>query len=188
MSQQTLLEKVIRTLNRLGIEYMVTGSTVSSLQGEPRSTHDIDIIVDLPKSKAPALSEAFSSPDYYFDPDALLQAISSRGMANLIDMQSGDKVDFWLLTETSFDHARFSRRYYEEVLGMRIAVSSPEDTILMKLRWSKMSGGSEKQFIDAIRVYEVQHEKLDDEYLREWTLKLGIEKEMEKLKAEAIAE
>jgi hypothetical protein len=71
---------------------------------------------------------------------------------------------------------------------MRIAVSSPEDTILMKLRWSKMSGGSEKQFIDAIRVYEVQHKKLDHEYLREWALKLGIEKEMEKLKAEAIAE
>ena len=39
MSQQTLLEKVIRTLNRLGIEYMVTGSIVSSLQGESRSTH-----------------------------------------------------------------------------------------------------------------------------------------------------
>jgi hypothetical protein len=51
-----------------------------------------------------------------------------------------------------------------------------------------MSGGSEKQFIDAVRVYEVQHEKLDHEYLREWALKLGIEKEMEKLKAEAIAE
>jgi len=188
MSQQTLLEKVIRTLNRLGIEYMVTGSIASSLQGEPRSTHDIDIIVDLPKSKAPALSDAFPPPDYYLDQDAVLQAVSSRGMANLIDMQSGDKVDFWLLTETPFDLSRFNRRYYEEVLGMRIAVSSPEDTILMKLRWSKMSGGSEKQFIDAIRVYEVQHKKLDHEYLREWALKLGIEKEMEKLKAEAIAE
>jgi hypothetical protein len=103
-------------------------------------------------------------------------------------MQSGDKVDFWLLTDTPFDHSRFSRRYYEEVLGMRIAVSSPEDTILMKLRWSKMSEGSEKQFIDAVRVYEVQYEKLDHAYLREWAMKLGIEKEIEKLKAEAIEE
>jgi len=188
MSQQALLEKVIHTLDRLGIKYMVTGSIVSSLQGEPRSTHDIDIIVDLPKSKAPALSNAFPSPDYYLDQEAVLQAVSSRGMANLIDMKSGDKVDFWLLTEIPFDLSRFNRRYYEEVLGMRIAVSSPEDTILMKLRWSKMSGGSEKQFIDAVRVYEVQHEKLDHEYLREWALKLGIEDEMIKLKAEAIAE
>lgn len=188
MSQQTLLDKVIRTLTRLGIEYMVTGSIVSSLQGEPRSTHDIDIIVDLPKSKVAELSDAFPPPDYYLDQAALFQAVSSRGMANLIVMQSGDKVDFWLMTETPFDQSRFSRRYFEEVLGMRIAISSPEDTILMKLRWAQMSGGSEKQFIDALRVYEVQHEKLDQEYLCEWAVKLGIEREMEKLKAEAIAE
>jgi hypothetical protein len=52
MSQQELLAKVIRTLEQLGIEYMVTGSIASSMQGEPRSTHDIDIVVDLSQSKA----------------------------------------------------------------------------------------------------------------------------------------
>jgi hypothetical protein len=71
-------------------------------------------------------------------------------MANLIDTVSGDKADFWLLTETPFDYSRFTRRYHEELMGMRIAVSSPEDTILMKLRWSKMSGGSEKQFSEPV--------------------------------------
>lgn len=188
MSQQNLLEKVVLTLNRLDIEYMVTGSIASSLQGEPRSTHDIDLIIDLPRSKVPALSRAFPPPDYYLDQDAVLHAVSSRGMANLIDVRSGDKVDFWILTETAFDSSRFHRRYFEEVLGMRLAVSSPEDTILMKLRWSKMSGGSQKQFIDAVRVYEVQHGKLDHDYLHDWARKLGIENELEKLQAEATAE
>jgi hypothetical protein len=184
MSQQELLVKVVRTLEQLDVEYMITGSIVSSLQGEPRSTHDIDIVVNLPLSKAPVLAGAFPQPDYYFDQEAVIQAVSARGMANLIDMASGDKVDFWLLTETPFDLSRFTRRYHENLLGMRIAVSSPEDTILMKLRWSKMSGGSEKQFIDAVRVYEVQYEKLDQGYLREWTLKLGVEDQMERLMAE----
>ena len=114
-----------------------------------------------------------------------MEAVSTRGMANLIDTVSGDKVDFWLLTETPFDLSRFARRYYEDLPGMQMAVSSPEDTILMKLRWSKMSGGSEKQFTDAVRVYEVQYEKLDHKYLREWTLKLGVENEMDKLLFEA---
>jgi hypothetical protein len=186
MSQQKLLEKVIRTLNRLGIEYMVTGSIASSLQGEPRSTHDIDLLIDLPASKARTLSSAFPPPDYYLDEDAVLHAVSSSGMANLIDMKSGDKVDFWLLTETPFDSSRFNRKYLEKALGIRMAVSSPEDTILMKLRWSKMSGGSEKQFIDAVRVYEVQQEKLDHGYLHEWARALDIEKELEELKAEAM--
>ncbi len=185
MSQQELLKKVVRTLEQLDIGYMVSGSIVSSLQGEPRSTHDIDIVVNLPNSKVHALAAAFPPPAYYLDEDAVADAVACRGMANLVDTESGDKVDFWLLTEDPFDCSRFARRYHEEVLDMRIAVSSPEDTILMKLRWSKMSGGSEKQFTDAVRVYEVQHEKLDQQYLREWALKLGVEQEMARLKSEA---
>ena len=72
-----------------------------------------------------------------------------------------------------------------EVLDMQMAVSSPEDTILMKLRWARMCGGSEKQFIDAVRVYEVQYERLDQEYLHTWTSRLGIEQEMARLRTEA---
>ena len=47
MSQQKLLIKVIDTLDLSGIDYMITRSVASSLQGEPRSTHDIDVIVRL---------------------------------------------------------------------------------------------------------------------------------------------
>jgi hypothetical protein len=185
MSQQELLKTVVRKLKQLDIGYMVTGSIASSLHGEPRSTHDIDIVVDLPRSKAHALAAAFPQPPYYLDEEAVAEAIASGGMANLLDTESGDKVDFWVLTKDPFDRSRFARRYHEKMLGLRIAVSSPEDTILMKLRWAKMSGGSEKQFVDAVRVYEVQHEKLDQEYLRKWTVKLGIQREMARLKREA---
>jgi hypothetical protein len=185
MSQQELLATVIHTLEELGIEYMITGSIASSLQGEPRSTHDIDIVVNLPGSKAHALAAAFPPPDFYIDREAVLEAVATNGMVNLIDTRSGDEVDFWLLTESPFDVARFGRRCFEELLGMHMAVSSPEDTILMKLHWSKISGGSNKQFIDAVRVYEVQYETLDQEYLREWTLRLGLENEMERLRNEA---
>ena len=44
MSQQELLAKVVHTLEQLEIEYMVTGSIVSSMQGDPRSTQNIDIV------------------------------------------------------------------------------------------------------------------------------------------------
>jgi predicted nucleotidyltransferase len=57
MSQQKLLEKVIRVLDQAGIEYMITGSVTSSLQGEPRSTHDIDMVVAIEESKAAELAK-----------------------------------------------------------------------------------------------------------------------------------
>ena len=68
---------------------------------------------------------------------------------------------------------------------MRITVSSPEDTILAKLRWAKLSGGSEKQFTDALRVYEVQFRSLDMEYLHSWAKKLDVESMLQKLQEEA---
>ena len=95
-------------------------------------------------------------------------------MFNLIDTTEGDKIDFWILTEDPFDKSRFERKYNENVYGFDMKVSSPEDTILAKLRWSKLSGGSEKQFTDALRVYEVQYGILDINYINEWTKKLQI--------------
>ena len=46
---------------------------------------------------------------------------------------------------------------------------------LLKLKWSEMSGGSQKQFTDALRVYEVQFGGLDIKYLDEWATRLGIQ-------------
>jgi hypothetical protein len=39
-----------RALEQLGISYFVGGSLASSLQGEPRSTNDVDFVVDLPEA------------------------------------------------------------------------------------------------------------------------------------------
>jgi hypothetical protein len=185
MSQQELLKKVIQVLEGAGIEYMVSGSLVSSLQGEPRSTHDIDVVVAVQRLMASALVRAFPSPDYYLTEESILEAIQDQGMFNLIDVNSGDKIDFWILTDDPFDYSRFKRKYTEEAMGIRIMVSSPEDTILMKLKWAKLSGGSEKQYTDALRVYEVQFEELDMDYLNHWSKKLSVDLLLERIQEEA---
>ena len=175
MSQQELLKKVIKAIEDAGIQYMLTGSVVSSLQGEPRSTHDIDMVIAIKKSAVKKIIGTFQPPDFHLDEDSIINAIDSHGMFNLIDVKEGDKVDFWLLTDAPFDKSRFSRRYTHDILGIKMQVSSPEDTILMKLRWAKLSGGSEKQFTDAVRVYEIQSDKLDLGYLEHWVKEIGVE-------------
>ena len=187
MSQQELLKKVIEALEGAGIEYMVSGSVASSLQGEPRSTHDIDVVVGVQQSTAHAIVRVFPSPDYYLTEESILKAIQDQGMFNLIDVNSGDKVDFWILTVDPFDCSRFRRKYAEEAMGIKIVVSSPEDTILMKLKWAKLSGGSEKQYTDALRVYEVQFEKLDMDYLVHWSKKLSVDSLLGRIQEEAEA-
>lgn len=185
MSQPELLKKVVATLEAIGVPYMVTGSLASSLQGQPRSTHDIDLVVAVTRAAASALAAAFPAPDYYLDAEAIASAIAEGSMFNLIDIQEGDRVDFWVLTGDPFDQTRFSRRRTEAFHGMRLHVSSPEDTILMKLKWAALSGGSEKQFNDALHVYEIQYGSLDLEYLESWAVSLDVEALWQRVKTDA---
>ncbi|MEX0715883.1 MAG: hypothetical protein WD066_04815 [Planctomycetaceae bacterium] len=71
MSQQELLAAVVGALDEAGVAYMVTGSYASSLQGEPRATHDIDFLVDLPADRVDAIPAAFQPPDFYVSPSAV---------------------------------------------------------------------------------------------------------------------
>lgn len=185
MSQQELLKYVINILEEVGIDYMVTGSIVSSLQGEPRLTHDIDIIISIKLESISNFVNSFPLRDFYLDEDGVADAITRQSVFNLIDKKSGDKVDFWILTDNPFDVSRFSRKYEEELLGLRMFVSRPEDSILAKLRWAMLSGGSEKQYKDALRIYEIQYENLDKEYLLHWAQRLDVESLLQKLFKEA---
>ena len=140
MSQQELLKKVIAVLNSLGIELMVSGSYASSLQGEPRSTHGIDLVISIDTVSVDALIEAFPATDFYLTGKKLIiDAIRNKRMFNLIDGKEGDKVDFWMLTNQPFDLSRFSRKYEEHFLGIKIPVSAPEGKLDLDYlqRWSQ---------------------------------------------------
>lgn len=176
---------LVETLERVGIGYMLTGSLASSLQGEPRSTHDIDVVVNLQPSNVDALLAAFPAPRFYVSAESVLDAIDRAGMFNLLDIDSGEKVDFWMLTDEPFDQSRFGRRRESSFAGLTVSVSAPEDTILAKLRWAKLSGGSEKQFGDALHVFETQGSTLDLNYLNHWVIELDVRDLWARIQTEA---
>ena len=185
MSQQELLTHVVAILRELGIEFMLTGFHASSFQGEPRATHDVDFVVQLDAAAAEQLLAAFDADRFYLSASAVHEALHSGGMFNLLDTTTGEKADFWMLKETPFDQSRFARRERIQRDGQAIDLSSPEDTILMKLLWSKQSGGSEKQFQDVLRVYELQADLLDLAYLQSWASSLGVEESWRRVLDEA---
>jgi hypothetical protein len=190
VSQRALLKRIVEALAQAGVAYMLTGSLASSVQGEPRATHDIDFVIDLSPDDAHGViaalvaadNAALVAPDtaalvassIYIDEGAVVEATRRRSMFNLIDTASGDKADLWLLTDDPYDRTRFARRIRVSALGLDLSVSAPEDTILMKLRWSAQAAGRERQLNDAIHVYELQAGTLDEAYLDEWAVRLGV--------------
>ena len=185
MSQPELVKEVARVLEDAGIAYLVTGSVASSLQGEPRSTEDVDFVAALQTSHVPVLIGKFREPAYYLSEEAVNDAIRLKSMFTIISLADGDKADVWLMKDDAFDRTVFTRRQAVEIFGARIMVTSPEDTILSKLRWAKLSGGSEKHYRDALRVYEVQQPELDDAYLAQWSKKLGVNEMLKRIRDEA---
>lgn len=185
MSQPDLLIEAVTSLESAGVAYVLTGSLASSVQGEPRATHDIDLVIEVDLRAVEGLARAFSAPRYFFDQLAARDALSSRGMFQLLDTVSGDKIDFWALTESEFDLSRFARRIEVAVFGSRLWLTAPEDTIIQKLKWAADSGGSERQIGDAVGVYEVQKGALDESYLDEWADRLGVTEQLSEVRERA---
>jgi hypothetical protein len=99
MSQSELLKKVVTVLESANTPYMLSGSWASSMQGEPRLTHDIDLVVAITPVAAEKLIAAFPAPDYYLSESAIADAIARRSQFNLLDVEGGDKVDFCVVPE-----------------------------------------------------------------------------------------
>ena len=60
MSQAELLTRVVTVLQRQGVAHMLTGSHASGCYGDPRMTHDIDLVVDMLRRQA----REFAGPNY----------------------------------------------------------------------------------------------------------------------------
>lgn len=174
MSQFELLINTITLLNSENIPYMLVGSFVSSLYGEPRSTQDIDLVVQLQKSHIPKLISMFPPSRYYIEEEMILFALETKRMFNLIDTNEGDKIDFYILKDEEYEIEKFSRRIEKILFGHTLVLLSPEDTILSKLQWCVKSGMSQKQFKDALNVFRFQRENLDMYYIEERSKFLNI--------------
>lgn len=55
-------------LERCGVPYFVTGSVAALLYGEPRMTHDVDLVLTLSDREIPRVLEAFPESDFYVPP------------------------------------------------------------------------------------------------------------------------
>ena len=179
MNERELLVDCLRRLNRTGVTYYLTGSMASNYWGIPRSTHDLDFVVQLPLSAGTRLVEEFSQ-DYYIDEEAVWAAQQPPYQFNAIDTRSALKVDFWLARTEPFDQEMLARRARVTLFGEAAWISTAEDVILHKLVWNGVSP-SDRQLDDAAGIVAVQAEALDKRYLRHWAQELNLTSELERL-------
>jgi hypothetical protein len=181
---------VSRVLEDCGLRYVLGGSLASSVSGEPRSTLDIDVMVDLSLAAIEGLVAALGS-DFYADAAALARAVRTRSSANIVHLPSATKVDFFIMGATAIEPRQMERRRTVTVAtgeageAAQLYVYTPEDILLQKLRWYRLGGEvSDRQWRDVLGIVAVQGERLDLEYLRTSAAEIDILDLLERAVAE----
>jgi DNA polymerase/3'-5' exonuclease PolX len=96
-----LLEKICQILDALQIPYMLSGSVAMNFYAEPRMTQDIDIVVEMQDYDVSSFVKMLEDKFYYFQ-EGIYDEIRRKGMFNIIDLESGFKVDFIIMKKDLF--------------------------------------------------------------------------------------
>ncbi len=109
----------------------------------------------------------------YIDEDTAREAIRNEGEFNFIDPDSGFKVDFWVAKNDRRTVIEFKNRKLEIIQNQKVYFISPEDLVISKLNWHRESGSS-LQLEDVKSILKISGDKLDMNYLRKWSARLGV--------------
>lgn len=159
-----LLEKICQILEALQIPYMLSGSVAMNLYADPRTTQDIDIVVEMEDYDVPAFVKMLDNKFYVY-PEGIYEEIRRKGMFNIIDFESGFKVDFIIRKNEIYEQVKFQNRRMSDELGISCWVISVNDLIISKLQWIQILE-SDKQKSDILNLLD--NVDVDLGYIKNW--------------------
>ena len=145
------------------------------------------LVVNLKLHHLEDLIRAFS-PRFYIRESAVKAAIEHQQSFNLIDNDTGWKIDIFVLASDLFHQNQFQRRQMLTVdeQNNTLWFSSPEDIILQKILWYHLPHKqSEQQWRDILGILKLQIDRLDIAYLDYWAHVLAVYPDLKKALTES---
>lgn len=177
-----LARQIADILDDLAIPYYVGGSVASSLQGEVRYTEDLDLVINIQPSQVQPLINRMSGQFYISDIAVSEAMVGQTSSFNVIHLETTEKADIFVMRSDAFSNSKMARRQLhipDDDLSKSFYICSPEDTVLQKLVWFKMTRNqSQKQWRDILGVLKIQGARLDFDYVWEWANTLRLTEEL----------
>ena len=179
MDVDATVQKIVEIFEKLDKPFAFTGGLAAITYGDPRTTRDVDLIVEInpwERDFAEALAEVLGE-GFYFNIPACQEGIEKQTMFQAIDLKTMIKIDFHL---SDIVPGSCDRRCNTKIAtGQIVPMVIPEDSILSKLVWIKLGSGSSRK--DIVAVLRMQ-KNLDTEYLETTAKQLGVEHILNELK------
>lgn len=178
---------VTALLEQFDIPYFIGGSLASNVYGVARATLDADVVAAIRLDQVEELVAELTAT-FYADMPAIKDAVTHHRCFNVIHLATMYKVDIFVAKPDAFTHSQFLRRK-EQVVGelseQKAYLASVEDMILAKLEWNKMGGGvSQRQWRDIIEMLRVCKGRLNEQYLTDWAVDIGVRDLLEQARRE----
>ena len=187
MHEANLFLYFLKPLNDAGFDYMVTGAVASIIYGQPRMTHDIDLVLELRTEQVGEFRGLFSEDEFYCPPeDVILTEIAreTRGNFNIIHLDTGFKADIYPKGNDKLHLWAFGKRQKIELEGVDVWVAPAEYVILRKLEYFR-EGGSLKHLDDIKQMLAISPDVIDRKLLQEQIEENGLEKQWQQVQSNA---
>jgi len=161
-----VVKSLIGALEDAAIPYMVVGSYSSNYYGIPRSTRDLDIVIEVNNRSVADLS-ARLGPEFVLDPQMSFETATFT-IKNVIRIKNNlFEIELFHLSEDEHDQERFRRRVQVLLSESSPYLPTPEDVIITKLRWL-LQANREKDRLDVFNVIQARSTTLDWPYVKFW--------------------
>ena len=171
---------VVDALEATGATYLIGGAVASWAWGDPRTTLDLDLVIDIPLEAVETLSRELKKRDMLVPADIILDTIIEDRAdipINAIHLYSALKADIYPLRPgDELRNEALSRRVlvdYGPPIG-KVYIHSPEDLIIYKT-WYYSKSGQSKHVRDISGILKAMGDKLDHAYIQSWMERKGLQ-------------
>ncbi len=168
------------SLRAAHVKHVFVGALAVAAFGVPRTTSDVDVIVDYREDDAPRLAESFRRRKFQASADDLRDARAEGAHCTVHDTLSAFRVD---IAPASRPRAKDAIRHLVTVhwRGSSFPIADPEHTIVMKLVY-----GSEQDVEDALGICVRQRKRLALGRMRQFAKRQGVLEDLRDLERSAV--
>jgi hypothetical protein len=158
---------------------MVTGAVAAIVYGEPRLTHDIDVVVALTPAEVPSIIREFPVSDFYVPPIDAIQAEIKRaqhGHFNVIHRATSLKADFYPVGQDPLHEWAMGHRTSIPLSDELVQVAPAEYVVIRKLEYYR-DGGSDRHLRDIRSMLRVHADRIDTSFIAAQVDRAGLRSE-----------